>query len=367
MQFSRTETAQLVGHRSRVNFTRVGADARTMEEEVLTGLRSSPKRISPKYLYDTEGSRLFDRICELPDYYLTRTETAILKQHAQTILDRIGPDLCIIEPGAGACGKGRLLLETRRASAFVPVDISSEFLQDAALDVAETFPQVSVHAVAMDFLSGLDSLRPLLPPAAKRLIFYAGSSIGNFDPPDAAWLLGRFHALLDEGDGLLIGYDLQKDPTLLHRAYDDSEGVTASFNLNLLARFNRELSADFDLSRFRHVAVYNEAQSRMEMHLESLAKQRVRIRNASVTFDSFERMHTESSYKYTVKGFDTMAAASGFRRLEVWTDPASYFAVGLYVKDGAGRALHLSEKRRPACTEASPAHAGNGGAGEGEA
>lgn len=363
MDISRTETAQLVGHRGRVNFTRVEADAHTMEKEVLTGLRSSPKRIPPKYLYDAEGSRLFDRICELPDYYLTRAETAILKQHSQTILDRIGPDLCIIEPGAGACGKGRLLLETRQVSAFVPLDISTEFLRDAALDVADSFPHVSVHAVAMDFVTGLDSLKPLLPPAAKRLIFYAGSSIGNFDPPNAAWLLGRFYDLLDKGDGLLIGYDLQKDRNLLHRAYDDSEGVTASFNLNLLARFNRELSADFDLSRFRHVAVYNEAQSRIEMHLESLAVQRVRIGTESVAFDSSERMHTENSYKYTVEGFDAMAAASGFSRLEVWTDPASYFAVGLYMKDGAGGSLSLSGKPPVrGLWKHAPAHAGNGGA-----
>ncbi len=179
--------------------------------------------------------------------------------------------------------------------------------------MADSFPHVSVHAVAMDFLSGLHSLKPLLPPAAKRLIFYAGSSIGNFDPPDAAWLLGRFTRLLEEGDALLIGYDLQKDRNVLRRAYDDSEGVTASFNLNLLARFNRELGADFDLDRFRHVAVYNEAHSRIEMHLESLAAQRVRIGNESVSFDPFERMHTESSYKYTVEGFDAMAAAAGFQ------------------------------------------------------
>ncbi len=336
MDISRTETAELVGQRSRVSFTTVEADGRTMEEEVLAGLRSSPKRIPPKYLYDAEGSRLFDRICELPDYYPTRLETAILKQHSRTILDRIGPDLCIIEPGAGACGKGRLLLGTRQASAFVPLDISAEFLRSAALDVADSFPHVSVHAVAMDFITGLDGLKPLLPLAAKRLIFYAGSSIGNFDPPDAARLLGRFHRLLEEGDGLLIGYDLRKDPNVLHRAYDDPEGVTASFNLNLLARFNRELSADFDLTRFRHVAVYNEAHSRVEMHLESLAAQRVRIGNESVAFEPCERMHTENSYKYTVEGFDAMAAASGFSRLEVWTDPASYFAVGLYMKNGGG-------------------------------
>jgi dimethylhistidine N-methyltransferase len=329
------ETARLGGTRCRVDFTKVEVDARTMEEEVLAGLRAVPKTISPKYLYDAEGSRLFDRICELPEYYLTRTETSILKEHGHAILDRIGPDLCIIEPGAGACGKGRLLLETDRASAFVPVDISAEYLKDAALGVADSFPDVSVHAVAMDFLAGLDSLKPLLPRAATRLIFYAGSSIGNFDPPDARRLLRQFHDLLEEGDALLIGYDLQKDHALLHRAYDDPDGITASFNLNLLARLNRELGADFDLGGFRHVARYNEAECRMEMHLESLAGQKVRIGTESVLFGPSEHMHTESSYKYTVEGFDALAARAGFRRLDVWTDPASYFAVGLYRKDAA--------------------------------
>ena len=160
------------------------------------GLKARPKTISPKYLYDTEGSRLFDRICELPEYYLTRAETSILREHAGAMLARVGPELCIIEPGAGACGKGRLLLETRQASMFVPIDISGKYLQGAALGVADSFPHVSVHAVAMDFLDGLDNLEPLLPRAGRRLIFYAGSSIGNFDPPDARRLLTQFSGVL---------------------------------------------------------------------------------------------------------------------------------------------------------------------------
>ncbi len=334
MELSQTEKGQLIGQRSRVDFIKVGTNAQAMKAEVLAGLKSSPKRIAPKYLYDEEGSRIFDRICALPEYYLTRVETAILKAHAPSMLEEVGGDLCIIEPGAGTCEKGQLLLETERASAFVPVDISTEFLQDAALNVADRFPHVSVRAVAMDFLTDLNNLKALLPPAARRLVFFAGSSIGNFDPPDAAVLLRQFHRLLDEGDGLLVGYDLQKDRNLLRRAYDDAEGVTASFNLNLLARFNRELGADFDLERFRHVAIYNEARSRIEMHLESLGSQRVTVGGEAIAFSPRERVHTESSYKYTVDAFHGLAGTAGFRPLHVWTDPASYFAVGLYLRDG---------------------------------
>ena len=317
---------------SRANFmlTQVDGDSRTMEEEVIAGLKTIPKTISPKYFYDEEGSRLFDRICELPEYYATRTETSILERHGGAILDRLGGDLCIIEIGAGACHKGRLLLETGKVSSFIPVDISTEYLRGQALEVARSFPDVSVHAVGMDFLVSLGSLAPLLPEHGRRVIFYAGSSIGNFDPPNACRLLRQFHGLLRKDDALLIGYDLKKEPTLLHRAYNDSEGVTAAFNLNLLARFNRELGADFDVRAFRHVARYDEALGRVEMHLESLSAQEVRIADARVPFERFERTHTESSYKYTRDEFDAMIAGAGFDAAGVWTDPAAYFAVGLY-------------------------------------
>ena len=198
--------------------TQVGVDSRTMEEEVIAGFKSIPKTISPKYFYDEEGSRLFDQICELPEYYPTRTETSILGRHASAMLGRLGRDLCVIELGAGACHKGRLLLETGKVSSFIPVDISTEYLQGQAFRVARSFPDVSVHAVGMDFLVSLDSLESLLPESGKRLIFFAGSSIGNFDPPDAHRLLRQFHELLRKDDALLIGYDLKKDPNLLHQA-----------------------------------------------------------------------------------------------------------------------------------------------------
>jgi len=327
-------TTQWTGPRSRANFmlTRVDGDSRTMEEEVIAGLKSIPKTISPKYFYDDEGSRLFDRICELPEYYATRTETSILERHGDAMLDRIGRDLCIIEIGAGACHKVRLLLETGKVSSFIPVDISAEYLRGQASKVARSYPDVSVHAVGMDFLVSLGSLESLLPEVGRRVIFYAGSSIGNFDPPDARRLLRHFHGLLSKDDALLIGYDLKKDPALLLRAYNDSAGVTAAFNLNLLGRFNRELGADFDVRAFRHVARYDEALGRVEMHLESLCGQEVRIADERVPFDRFERTHTESSYKYTREEFDAMAAGAGFDSVGVWMDPAAYFAVGLYAR-----------------------------------
>ena len=188
MEISQVEVSQRAEPWSPGNFrlSRVEAHSRTMEEEVIAGLKNSPKAISPKYFYDEEGSRLFDQICELPEYYPTRTETSILERHAGAILNRLGRDLCIIELGAGACHKGRLLLETGNVSSFIPVDISTEYLRSQALRVARSFPHVSVHAVGMDFLVSLGSLESLLPEVGRRVIFYAGSSIGNFDPSDAS-------------------------------------------------------------------------------------------------------------------------------------------------------------------------------------
>jgi dimethylhistidine N-methyltransferase len=324
-----------------MNFTltRLPVQAKAMKEEVLAGLKTVPKTVSPKYLYDEEGSRLFDRICTLPEYYPTRSETSILERYSGVIMNRLGHDLCIIELGAGACHKGRLLLESGRASSFVPIDISTEFLKGAALGIAHAFPHISVHAVAMDFLTPLDKLAALLPESGRRVILYAGSSIGNFEPLDAGRLLFHIHKLLRQGDVLLIGYDLKKDPCLLQCAYNDSRGVTAAFNLNLLTRFNRELEADFDVKSFRHIALYNEPLGRVEMHLESLSPQKVSIAEESISFDRHERIHTENSYKYTVAEFDELAHSAGFDPAGVWKDPAGYFAMGLYTKRQAGQSL----------------------------
>jgi dimethylhistidine N-methyltransferase len=301
-----------------------------MAREVLEGLRSTPKTISPKYLYDEKGSALFEQICETPEYYLFRTEMAILTRHVDEILSRTGGDLCLIEPGAGACRKARLMLGTGAVSTFVPVDISSRHLIDAATGVALAFPEVSVNAVAMDFLAELAQLRKALPGNGTRLIFYPGSSIGNFEPAATFRLLAEFADLLEEEGMLLIGYDLQKHPHFLERAYNDAAGVTSAFNLNLLTRLNRELGADFDVTAFRHIAFYNDSRGRIEMHLESLVPQKVRVAGETIGFRARERIHTENSYKHTIPGFDGMARSAGLEPIGLWTDEDAFFAVALY-------------------------------------
>ena len=306
-----------------------------------------PRTIHPKYLYDETGSRLFEQICETPEYYLTRTEASILRERIGEILAGIGCDFCLIEPGAGSCRKARLFLETGAVTTFVPVDISTEHLAASAGALAASFPRIAVRAVAMDFLESFGRLEEEIPRAGRRVIFYPGSSIGNFEPADATALLTAFGRLLGEDGLLLIGYDLRKDANVLVRAYDDGAGITSAFNLNLLCRLNRELGAKFDAGAFSHVALYNEALGRVEMHLESLAPQEVRIGKETVAFDESERIHTENSYKYRIEEFNAMAASAGLEPSALWTDRDSLFAVGLY----RGRGF-----RPPPVT----AHSGNG-------
>jgi len=310
--------------------TRMPVKTRSMEREILEGLKRSPKAIHPKYLYDETGSLLFERICGTPEYYLTRAEAAILNERVGEILARIGCDFCLIEPGAGSCRKARVFLHAGAVTTFVPVDISSEHLVASATEVARDFPHVSVKAVAMDFLEDFGRLEEAAPRTGKRVIFYPGSSIGNFEPAEATRLLREFRMLLGEDGLLLIGYDRRKDPHVLRRAYNDAAGITSAFNLNLLCRLNRELGAQFDAGAFSHVALYNEALGRIEMHLESLVPQEVRIGRECVAFDESERIHTENSYKYRVEDFNAMAARADLEPSALWTDRQSLFAVGLY-------------------------------------
>lgn len=332
MKTSQVRTTRFIDGHSPMNFimSRLHVQPQSMKDEIISGLRSRPKSIAPKYLYDADGSRLYDRICELPEYYLTRTESAILRSCAPEMLSSAGDDLCIVEIGAGACTKGRLLLETGAASSFVPVDISAEHLRSAGLRVARRFPRVSVHAVVMDFLFSLERLPFLISNGKKRVLLYAGSSIGNLDPAGARQLLARFCRLLRTGDLLVIGFDLKKDPSVLHRAYNDSQGVTAAFNLNLLSRLNRELQADFDPAAFRHDAWYNESLGRIEMHLECTSAQEVMIAGERIAFSRNETIHTESSYKYEEIEFRDLAEAAGLAQQGLWTDRDSLFAVGMF-------------------------------------
>lgn len=299
------------------------------QHALTTGLARRPRSIAPKWFYDAEGSRLFERICELPEYYPTRTEFALLDRHAAAIASRIGARCEIVEFGAGAIHKVRLLLGALDAPLrFVPIDISGEHLLEAAAALRAEYPALDVQPVVGDFTGAL----ALPPPVGRRVGFFPGSSIGNFDPPRATILLRDFASLL-AGGGLLIGVDLVKDPAVLHAAYNDSAGVTAAFNLNLWARANREAGADFDLSQWMHSAFYNAPLQRIEMHLVSRCAQRVTIAGETFEFAEGDSVHTENSYKYTVAGFQALAREAGFAAAACWTDSEKRFALHWLVSE----------------------------------
>ena len=295
---------------------------------VLQGLRSTPKTLPCKFFYDAEGSRLFDRICELPEYYPTRTECALLQARAPEIAALVGPHAGLVEFGSGAGVKVRLLLAALRyPAAYVPVDISRGHLLAAAASLASDFPGLRIVPVCADY-TGRFAL-PRLPGSRPRRLagFFPGSTIGNFTPSEAAGFLRRTGQLLGRGSMMIVGVDLLKDAAVLEAAYDDAAGVTAAFNLNLLARINRELDADFDLAAFSHEARWNAGDSRVEMHLVSRAAQSVQIGGDRVGFARDESVHTENSYKYTLAGFAELARSAGYDPVANWTDPADLFSI----------------------------------------
>jgi dimethylhistidine N-methyltransferase len=295
--------------------------------DVLAGFSRAQKSIPPKYFYDAEGSRLFDAITELPEYYPTRTETAMLIAYADEIARKAGTGHLLVEPGSGSCTKARILFEGLQPCAYVPMDISRDHLRVAAQEVAVEYPWLEVHAACTDF-TRLMTLPPS-SPEGRRLAFFPGSSIGNFDPQAAIGFLGMIADMVGAGGQLLIGVDLKKDRTVLEAAYDDARGVTAAFNLNLLARINRELGADFDLAQWRHKALYNEAQGRIEMHLVSRVDQQVSLLGQTFRFAGGETIHTENSYKYSVAGFRDLASQAGFTTDTVWVDADRLFSLHL--------------------------------------
>lgn len=295
-----------------------------VREEVLRGLTARPKRLPPKFFYDWRGSELFEQICQQPEYYPTRTEIGILQACGPDLARLAGPASVLIELGSGASRKVRLLLERLRPRACIGVDISREFLRQATRRLARDYPWIEVHAFCADLS------RPLtlscLPPG-QRLAFYPGSSIGNFEPEEAVAFMRNLGLLLGSGGALVIGVDLKKDPALLYAAYNDAAGMTAAFNLNLLHRLQRELSAELNTGSFHHKAFYNEAQGRIEMYLESLRPQTIRIEDRLFPFEAGERLHTENSYKYTVTEFQALARRAGFMPAQVWTDAQAFFSV----------------------------------------
>jgi dimethylhistidine N-methyltransferase len=291
-----------------------------LKTDVIAGLSLPQKAISPKYFYDDAGSRLFERICRLPEYYLTRAELALTRRHLASIARFAGRSCELIEYGSGESLKTRLLIRALRPAAYLPVDISEAALRGAAERLSREFPWLEIVPVNGDFSRPLE-----LPRArARRLVYFPGSTIGNLTPEEA-------HAFLAMTRGqaarMLVGVDLRKDANMLHAAYNDSRRVTAAFNLNLLARINRELGADFDLKRFAHYAFYNAAAGRIEMHLVSLARQTVRIGRQRFNFDAGESIHTENSYKYSIEGFRALAARAGYEAKRVWTDARGLFAL----------------------------------------
>ncbi|EMI16348.1 methyltransferase [Rhodopirellula maiorica SM1] len=299
----------------------------TFFDDVLDGLSRPAKTLPSKYLYDERGSQLFDQICELDEYYVTRTELAIMQQHASSIARQIDTDVMLVEYGSGSSLKTRVLLDAlSRPAAYVPVDISEEHLLKTAERLRLAYSGLNVLPVVADFTQPF-RLPDCEPPASHVAFYFPGSTIGNFTPPQAGELLQQMAAMLGQQGGLLIGIDLQKDIDVLHAAYDDREGVTAAFSLNLLNRINRELGGNFDSDRFEHRAVYNTLHHRIEISIVSLADQVVSIGDHAIDFAAGEAILTEYSHKYTVDGFATFARKYGFQLHKSWTDAQNYFAV----------------------------------------
>lgn len=302
-------------------------DPENILQEVVEGLGGDQKTLPPKLFYDERGSELFARICELPEYYPTRTEARIMREHAPEMARAIGPAAMLIEYGSGTADKTRILLDHLDSpAAYVPIDISCEHLMESSAAIAARYTGLSVLPVCADYDQPFEIPVPAVP-VSKRVVYFPGSTIGNFHPPDAEAFLRRMACRAGPQGALLIGVDLKKDSSVLHDAYNDSQGVTAAFNLNVLARLNREIGSDFDLDRFAHRAFYNDVDGRIEMHLVSLADQRVSIGGEPVAFRKGETIWTESSYKYTVDEFARLASWAGLSLEQVWTDDDDLFSV----------------------------------------
>jgi dimethylhistidine N-methyltransferase len=303
---------------------------------VIAGLSLPQKTLPPKYFYDARGSRLFEAICNLPEYYPTRAELALTRAHLADIGRFAGSGSELIEYGSGASLKTRLLIGRLKPALYVPVDISESALHRASARLAREFPWLDIAGVVGDFS------RPLKLPmfrsrgrggrGGRRVIYFPGSTIGNLVPHEAHAFLSMTRGLVGAGGAMLVGVDLKKDANILHAAYNDAKGVTAAFNLNLLARINAELDGDFDLGRFRHYAYYNAARGRIEMHLVSLVRQHARVGRHRFQFEAGETIHTENSCKYSVDEFRALAAEAGFGSAKVWLDPRGLFSLhGLLV------------------------------------
>lgn len=302
------------------------AEENAFLHDVVTGLSAQPKWMAAKHFYDAEGSRLFECIMELPEYYPTRSEMQALRAHAAAISALIPEGAALIELGSGSTAKIRLLLEAApHIAAYVPVDISADYLEEQARELRRDFPRLKVLPVTADFTRPFEL--PLSVRKLARVGFFPGSTIGNFEPLAAVAFLRNTARILGGGASLVIGVDLVKDERVLNAAYNDKAGVTAAFNLNLLARINREAGGNFDLGAFSHRAFFNTARERIEMHLVSRKQQRVTVGGETFDFAPGETIHTENSYKYSRAGFRDLARQAGWLEEALWTDDAGNFSV----------------------------------------
>jgi dimethylhistidine N-methyltransferase len=314
---SSTALIQVADHTSELSF----------REDVLDGLTQSQKTIPCKYLYDVRGSELFEQICELEEYYPTRTELAIMQTHGPDMAECLGPQCLLVEYGSGSSRKTRILLDhLERPAAYVPIDISRSALEASTVELTKTYPSLEILPVCADYTQGF-RLPGCRERFTKRAVYFPGSTIGNFAPWEAHGVLKAIRELVGPGGAFLAGVDLKKDPEVLEAAYNDRDGVTAEFNLNVLTRMNRELQANFEPKNFRHHAFYNEPLGRIEMHLVSEVEQTAAVENLEIQFAAGETIHTENSYKYDPEDFAALAGKLGFVVSEVWTDPARLFSV----------------------------------------
>lgn len=305
-------------------------------QEILFGLSSTQKKLSPKFLYDKRGSELFDKICKLNEYYLTRAETEILSLNAYEMSKWMGRNIVLIEPGCGSCEKVRYLLsELKNPHAYIPMDISSEHFSEHVRNLKHDFHDVRVYPIISDYTLKFSLTKSVNIIPGKRVVFFPGSTIGNLSPDDAITLLNKMGEVVGPGGGLLIGVDQKKSPRILNRAYNDKSGITAEFNLNVLDHLNREFAAGFDRSHFHHEAIYNEIEGRIEMHLVSEVSQTVQIGEELIHFDQNEYILTENSYKYSISEFVQLAQTAGFRVMRTWQDHRHLFCVYYFEKNPA--------------------------------
>ncbi len=301
-------------------------EATAFAADVIAGLTAMPKRLPPKYFYDVAGSELFERITTLPEYYPTRCEVEILREHAADIAAFLAKGAALIEFGSGASVKTRIVLGAANGlAAYVPVDISADFLERQAAELRTEYPGVAMLPVAADFSKPFEL--PIAIEGMPRAGFFPGSTIGNLEPHEACTFMRQSAETLGPGALFIVGVDLVKDQRVLQKAYNDKAGVTAKFNLNLLTRINRELGANFSVSAFEHHAFYNREKSRIEMHLASMKRQKVRLCGETIDFRAGETIHTENSYKYSIELFGAMARGSGWTPVAVWTDAGKCFSV----------------------------------------